>query len=183
MMVLPRALAMLLLTALAMPVAAQRHADLAPAEIEQLRDTAMEPEQRLKLFVKFARARMVALEQVRGDPKIAATDRPAQIHDKLRDFLDVYDEMDDNIDMFVDRKSDIRKPLKTIIEADGEFQTKLKAMEDQAASARQEAKPYEFLLANARDTLDGSADDHRKLLQEQEEAAKHKKNRPRTAPN
>ncbi len=179
----PRALVVLVLAAAALPAAAQRHADLAPAEVEQLRDTAMEPELRLKLFVKFARARMATLDQVRTDPKITAADRPAQIHDKLQDFLDVYDEMDDNIDMFVDRKSDIRKPLKNIIEADDEFQKQLRALQDQADTARQDAKAYEFLLANARDTLDSSSEDHRKLLQEQEEAAKHKKKRPRGASN
>jgi hypothetical protein len=183
MMIYPRALALLLLATCALPVAAQRHADLAPAEVEQLRDTALEPEQRLKLFVKFARIRMAALEQVRSDPKITAAARPAQIHDKLQDFLDVYDEMEDNIDMFVDRKSDIRKALKTIIEADSEFQTQLKTLQEQTAAAKQDGKAYEFLLANARDTLDSSTEDHRKLLEEQEEAAKHKKNRPHTAPN
>jgi hypothetical protein len=173
----PASALVLVLLAGSLAAAAQRHADLAPAEIDQLRDTALEPDQRLKLFVKFARERMVSLDEVRSNPKIADAERPAQIHDRLQNFLDVYDEMEDNIDMYVDRKSDIRKALKVIIEADGEFNAKLKSVQEQAAANLQAAKTYEFVLADALDTLAGSAEDHRKLLQEQEEAAKHKKKR------
>ena len=50
----------------------------------------------------------------------------------LDDFLLLYDELNDNIDTYVDRKDDIRKPLKVIIEADTEFQAKLRALKDAA---------------------------------------------------
>jgi len=43
---------------LPMASAVPRHDPLTPAEIDQLRDTAQEPDQRLKLYVKFARARL-----------------------------------------------------------------------------------------------------------------------------
>jgi hypothetical protein len=142
-------------------------------EIDQLRDAAQEPELRLKLFVKFARVRLDAVEQVRTDPKV--TDKAGATHDRLQDFLDVYDELNDNIDTFSDRRNDIRKVLKVILEADNEFQAKLRALKDSANTTPEQAKPYEFLLANALDTLDSSTQDHRQLLSEQEEAAKKKK--------
>jgi len=138
-----------------------------------LRDTAMEPDLRLKLYIKFARARLASLEQVRSDPKV--TNRGQETHDRLQDFLDVYDELNDNIDTYVGRKADLRKVLKAVIEADTEFQAKIRALRDSADSAKDEAKKYEFLLTNTLDTLDSSAEDHRQLLTEQEEAAKHKK--------
>lgn len=165
----------LVLAALACPSLAQRHADLAPAEVDQLRDSMMEPDTRLKLFVKFARTRVDALEQVRSDPKLSSADRPGQIHDKLQDFLDIYDELNDNIDMYVDRKDDIRKPLKAVMEADTEFQTKLKAFQESLASSKENTKPFEFVLSNTLDTLNDSVEDHKKLMQEQEEAAKNRK--------
>jgi hypothetical protein len=153
---------------------AQRRRDpLSSPEIDQLRDTALEPELRLKLYVKFARARLASLEQMRGDPK--TTDRARQTHDCLEDFLAVYDELNDNIDMYVDRKDDVRKPLKAVIEADTEFQAKLRALKGAAGIAPAEAKEYQFVLSNAIETLDSSAEDHRKLMAEQEEAAKHKR--------
>jgi hypothetical protein len=93
----------------------------------------------------------------------------------LEDFLAVYDELNDNIDMYVGRKDDIRKPLKLIIEADTEFQAKLRAIKNSANTNVDEAKQYEFLLTDALDTVDSSADDHRKTVAEVEAYMKRKK--------
>jgi len=153
---------------------AQRHREpLTQPEIDKIRDASWEPRQRLTLYVEFARDRLVKLEQMRSDPK--TKDRPQQTHDKLDDFLLLYDELNDNIDTYVDRKDDIRKPLKVIIEADTEFQAKLRALKDAADVPAAEFHEYEFVLTNVLETLDTSAEDHRKLMTEQEEAAKHKK--------
>jgi hypothetical protein len=152
---------------------AQRRPDpLNPNEQDQLRDAAQDPAERLKLYILFARTRLAALEQMRADPK--TTDRAQQTRDRLQDFLDVYDELNDNIDTFVGRKADLRKPLKSVIEADTEFQAKLRALKSSSDSSKDQAK-YDFLLSNVLDTVDGSVQDHRQLLNEQEEAFKHKK--------
>lgn len=153
---------------------AQAHSDpLTQAEINQVRDTSWEPKLRLPLYVQFARARLVKLEEVRSDPK--TVNRAKQTHDLLDAFQRLYDELNDNIDTYVDRKDDIRKPLKTVIEADTEFQAKLRGLKDAADVPSAEAQQYEFVLNNAIETLDSSVEDHRKLLADQEEAAKHKK--------
>ncbi|HEY6765430.1 MAG TPA: hypothetical protein VI386_11705 [Candidatus Sulfotelmatobacter sp.] len=153
---------------------AQRHSDpLTQPEIDQIRDASWEPRERLALYVAFARARLVKLEQMRTDPK--TKDRAQQTHDMLDSFLLLYDELNDNLDTYVDRRDDIRKPLKKVIEADTEFQAKLRALKDAADVPAQEAKQYEFVLTNALDTLDTSTEDHKKLLEDQEEAAKHKR--------
>jgi hypothetical protein len=158
---------------------AQRHRDpFTQAEINQIRDTSWEPQQRLALYVQFARARLVGLEQLRSDPK--TKNRPQQTHDRLDDFLLIYDELNDNIDTYVDRKDDIRKPLKVIIDADTEFQAKLLALKDPADVPTDGARQYEFVLTTALDTLDTSMKDHRKLLAEQEEAAKRRKKSAQT---
>jgi hypothetical protein len=151
----------------------QRRDPFRQPEIDQIRDVSWEPQQRLALYVKFARARLVALEQMRNDPK--TKDRAQQTHDRLDDFVLIYDELNDNIDTYIDRKNDIRKPLKLIIDADSEFQAKLLALKEAADVPADEAKHYEFVLSSAFDTLDSSTADHRRLLTEQEEAAKHKK--------
>jgi hypothetical protein len=167
-------LALLLALPLLFPLWAQRRRDpLNPLEIDQLRDAMLEPDQRLKLYVKFSRDRVTKLEQMRSDPK--TTERGRQTHDMLEDFLAVYDELNDNIDMYVGRKDDIRKPLKVIIEADTEFQSKLRALKNSANTNAAEASQYEFLLTDALDTIDSSADDHRKTVTEVEEYMKRKK--------
>jgi hypothetical protein len=153
---------------------AQRHRDpLTPPEIDQIRDASWEPRQRLTLYVQFARVRLVKLEQMRSDPKTA--NRPQQTHDLLDDFQLLYDELNDNVETYVDRKDDIRKPLKVIIEADNEFQAKLLALRDAANVPKSEASAYEFVLTNALETVDTSSEDHKKLLEDQEDAAKHKR--------
>jgi hypothetical protein len=163
-----------LLLMAAAPGLGQRHRDpFTQEEIDQIRDTSWEPQLRLSLYVKFARARLVGLEQMRSDPK--TKERAQQTHDHLDDFLLIYDELNDNIDTYVERKDDIRKPLKVIIDADTEFQAKLRALRDAADVRPEEAKQYEFVLSNALDTVDSSAPDHHKTLADQEEAAKHRK--------
>jgi len=153
---------------------AQRHTDpLTQTEIDQLRDTAVEPEMRMKFYVQFARARLVALDQMRADPKV--TDRPQRTHQMLQDFLAVYDELNDNLDNFEGRKSDLRKALKAVIEGDTEFQAKLRALQDDARSSQQESDEYRFILSNAIESVDSNTEDHRRLLAEQEELWKHKK--------
>ena len=156
-------------------VLAQRQRDpLTNPEIDQLRDTALEPDLRLKLYVTFARARLAALEQARSDPK--TTDRGQATHDRLQDFLDVYDELNENIDTYVGRKSDLRKVLKDRHRRRHRIpgQTSRPARRRHTAK-KEETEQYEFLLSNALETLDSSAQDHRQLLSEQEEAAKQAK--------
>jgi len=155
-------------------LSAQRRNDpLNPLEIDQLRDAMLDPDDRLKLYVKFCRDRMTKLEQMRADPK--TTDRGLHTHDLLQDFLTIYEELDDNVEMYVGRKNDIRRPLKLVIEADTEFQSRLRALKDAANADPKEAKQYEFVLGDALDTVDSSAEDHRKTLTEVEEYVKRQK--------
>lgn len=155
-------------------VVAQRHSDpLTQLEIDQLRDTAVEPELRMKLYVQFARSRLVSLEQMRSDPK--TTDRARQTHNRLADFIAVYNELNDNLDNFVERRVDLRKALKWVIEGDTEFQAKLRALKDDTRTTPQEAAEYQFVLSDAIESVDTGAEDHHKLLNEEEEAWKHRK--------
>jgi hypothetical protein len=162
----------LLLVTAAAP--AQHHRDpFTQSEVDEIRDTSWQPQLRLPLYVKFARARLIAMEQMRSDPK--TKDRPRQTHDKLDEFLLIYDELNDNIETYIDRKDDIRKPLRAIIEADVDFKGRLRTLKEAADIPAEEVSQYEFSLTNTLDTVTTSLQDHRKLLVEQEEAAKHRK--------
>jgi hypothetical protein len=157
-----------------LPATAQlRHDPLSDIEINKLRDAAQVPDDRLKLYIEFARTRLAELDEMHADSKVK--DRGQQTHDRVTDFLNVYDELDDNVDTFVKRQSDLRKSLKLLIEADAEFQAKLRALRDASGVGPAELQQYEFVLSSALDTLDSAAKDHRDLLTEQEESFKHKK--------
>jgi hypothetical protein len=162
-----------LLLLLPAPASAQRqHDPLNDLEISQLRDTAQDPDTRLRLYVKFAQSRLDALDATRSDPIV--TDKAQATHDRLQEFVDVYDELNDNIEAFASQRQDIRRVLKTIIESDTGFQAKLRALKDSSADSK-ELKQYEFVLSDAIDDLDSGAKDHVQLLSAQEDAAKHKK--------
>ena len=169
-----RVLPFFLSIVIAMVASAQAHRrdPLTEAEIDKVRDSAQLPEVRLKLYIEFARARLENIQKTHSYTK--ATDREKQTRDALQDFLDVYDELNTNVDTFADRGSDLRKALKPVIEADTEFGAKLRAFRASLSNA-QEVRDDEFLIGSAIEGVDAGAKDHRDLLAEQEETFKNKK--------
>jgi|SRR5215469_2737365 len=168
------AISLLLLLATSGAIAQQNRRDpLNDLEVDKLRDSAQEPEIRLKLYVEFARTRLEKMQQVHADPK--AENRDEQTKAALQDFIDIYDELQDNVDTFADRKEDLRKALKPVIEADTEFGSKLRAFKSSFANSPQEAAKFDFLLGTALTAVDDGAKNDRELLAQQEETFKHKK--------
>ena len=144
---------------------------LTEQEVDQMRETADYPNKRLELMIGFARGRMKSIEDLRTATKTAA-DRPEKIHDLLQDFLSLLDEIDDNIDMYGAHKTDMRKGLKLLIEADSEWQLQLRQLKEQ--SPPEELQQYSFVLTNAKDTVSDSAQSARETLEEQNKLAADK---------
>lgn len=155
-----------------------RHDPLTSEESDALREVSMEPEKKLPLYLKYAQARLAALEQLRSDPRLAEG-RGSTVRDLLADFKVIVDEMDRNVDSFADQKLDFRKALKALIQADGDFQTKLAKLKEASKepSATAEAKDYEFALLDASDAVDGDLENAKDLLEQQEKAAAEAKAR------
>ena len=151
---------------------AQRRDPLNEKEIDEMRESADWPDKRLELMVQFARERMNKIDQLRADAK-DAKDRPLQIHDLLEDFTAILDEIEDNVEMYGSHKADMRKGLTLIIEANSEWQNKLRQLKEQ--SPPEELDQYSFVLANATDAVSDMGDDTRQELQEQNQLAKEKK--------
>lgn len=144
---------------------------LTEPEVDQMRETADFPNKRLELMIGFARARMKSIEDLRAASKIPP-DRPAKIHDLLQDFLALIDEIDDNIDMYGAHKTDMRKGLKLLIEADSEWQLQLRQLKDQ--SPPEELQQYSFVLTNAKEAIGDSSQSTRETLEEQNKLAAEK---------
>lgn len=151
---------------------AQNRDPLNEKEVDQMREVADEPNKRLELMVKFTRERMAKIEELEADAK-SARDRPMQIHDLLEDVISLLDEISDNLDMYGSHNADMRKGLILLIEADSEWQLKLRRLKEK--SPPEELDRYSFVLANATDTVDDMGDDARKQLQQQNELDKEKK--------
>jgi len=162
-----------LLLLLALPAAAKKRDPLTEAEADQLREVAMEPYRRIKLMIKFTEARLVAIDQIRVDPKLAA-DRGKQIHDLLEDFTSLVDEINDNLDQYESRTLDkdqvkqYHKGLKELIEADERFDLRLRTLQSAAETdpiTRKEAPDFRFVLQDARDALKSNADMAREYME------------------
>jgi hypothetical protein len=163
----------LLLSALGVLAQRSQRDPLNAKEVDELRETNQEPDKRLPLIVRFARERLDAALAARNNAKLAAADRTATIHDSLQDFLSIYDELGDNLDMYSDQKEDLRKPLKVVIAGDGEFKVKLEQLRQSASP--DEMKTYGFAITSALEAVSDGASEHRQLQREQEESAKAKK--------
>src|SRR5215472_967438 len=92
----------LLILMLTVAASARKRDPLTEAEADQIRQAALEPYKRLKLYIKFTGARLDAIEQLRADPK-QAEGRGRKIHDLLEDFTSLMDEINDNLDQYQGR--------------------------------------------------------------------------------
>ncbi len=153
------------------PAAAQKRDPMSDAEVDQMREAADYPNKRLELMVRFAKERIAMIGILRSDPP--SETRPKQIHDYLEDFITLLDETDDNIDVYAQHRTDMRKGLKLVIEADSEWQLNLRQLKEH--SPADELPQYAFVLANAIDTVADSAKSSRESLEEQNKLAAEKK--------
>jgi len=163
--------ACLVLGSLAPPSTAQRRDrdPLTDAEVDQMREAADYPSKRLELLVKFNRERMFNIES-------AAAERPSktkEVHDILQDFIAIMDEIDDNIEMYGSHAADMRKGLKLVIEADSEWQLKLRQLKEKTPP--EQLEQFSFILANANDTVADNGKSARETLDEQNKLAAEKK--------
>lgn len=156
-----------------------RRDPLTELEADQLRELAQEPEKRLKLLCKFAQSRMLAAEQLRGDPKLAAG-RGQQLYTLIEDVLLLVKELDRNVDMFDDQRMDIRKPLKNVIEAETGILLKLRTLQQTSqadAAAKAEAREYQFVLEDAIETAESALENARSVLEDQQKEVQAAKDR------
>ena len=92
-----------------------RTASLTEAEIEMVRESAVYPAERVKLYTKFLEERAARIKDLTGRTKSAQ--RVLKLDDALQDFTALMDETGSNLDQYSDRHSDIRKALKPLTEA------------------------------------------------------------------
>lgn len=164
------AILLLLLSTLA---SAKRRDPLTEAEADEVRQAALEPYKRIKLFIKFSDARLESIDQLRADPK-QAEGRGRKIHDLLEDFTALMDEVNDNLDQYQGRpltkddRKDFHKGLKEVIEACDKWEAHLKALQttaDTDPQMQKESQDYRFVLQDAQDAVKSSAEVAREYVE------------------
>jgi len=106
----------------ATPLMAQKdkREPLTEVQIEQIREAGIDPNQRVALYTKFLNEHADTLKNLTNRAKGAG--RSHRIDDELQDFTALMDELGDNLDVFADRKADIRKALKPLTESTERWQ-------------------------------------------------------------
>lgn len=141
----------ILLAILALPLAAQQRDFLTPDEADQLRE-AQEPNERLKLYAKWARLRVDEIEHM------AATAKPGRagfIHDLLEDYSRIIEASDTVADDALHRKLSIDLGVAALSAAEKEALGRLNKIRE--AQPKDLAR-YEFVLRDAIDTTQDSLD-------------------------
>jgi hypothetical protein len=123
-LVLALALAWLIL-----PLHAQRDdSALSDGEIEQLRDSAYYPNDRVLVFIKLLDSRVKRIQEMNTGARRPG--REQETHDLLEQFTSIADELDDNLDDYGPHHRDVRKALPKLIEATERWGTAIKSPPD-----------------------------------------------------
>jgi len=133
----------------AAPAAAQRRDFLTSDEVEQVRE-AQEPNERLELYTRFARARIDLVKNLLAHDK---TGRSGMIHDALDDYAQIIDAMDDVADQALAKKSELSKGMRVVSNMEREMLPALRKIRD---SRPKDLDRYEFALTTAIETTSDS---------------------------
>jgi hypothetical protein len=122
----------LLLLTLALSLHAQKpEAALSDGEVEELREAAYYPSDRILLFIKLLDTRNKSIQDLFAHPRKPG--REQDTHDLLEQFTAIADELNDNLDDYGPRHRDVRKALPKLVEATERWSSNLKTPPDDAA--------------------------------------------------
>ncbi len=98
----------------AVPSSAQKekHEPLTGPQIEEIREAGIFPDQRISLYTKYINEHADAIKSLTSRGKSGA--RAQKLDGELQDLTALMDELGSNLDVYTDRKADIRKALKEL---------------------------------------------------------------------
>jgi ABC-type transporter Mla subunit MlaD len=133
--------AILLCLLFAAPLSAQKQKrePLTEAQVEKIAEAGVDPNARVALYTQFLNEHADDIKSLTN--RKVSDARANRLNGALQDFTALMDELGDNLDMFSDRKADIRKSLKALADAAPRWQNILRALAGEPAFslARKEA--------------------------------------------
>jgi len=143
------------------PLAAQKQTrdTLTPAQAEKIAEAGINPPQRVDLYTKFLDEHADAIKDLAKRAQSPA--RSQHLSDDLEDFANLMDELGSNLDMYSDRKADIRKALKPLNDSIQHWQSMLHSLPANDPG-------FDLALTDALDSSNDLADQTKQLIQDQE---------------
>ena len=150
---------LLLLLVLLVPVlhAQGRDSALSEREVEDLREKAITPPDRLLAFVDFINVRIQIIHKVSTGRRHAG--REQDIHDAMEQISSIAEDLSDNLDDYGKRHQDVRKALPKVIAAVERWETAIKSPPDDDA--------YKLARTITLESLGGVRESASKLLEDQ----------------
>lgn len=151
----------------ALPLFAQKdkREPLTETQIEEIREAGIDPDARIKLYTKFLDARADVIKGLTNRARSAA--RSLRLDGELQDLTALMDELGSNLDLYSDRKADIRPALKSLAEAAPRWLTILRVLEGESG--------FELSRKEAIESGEDLADQSKRLLTEQTDYFKQHK--------
>jgi hypothetical protein len=143
----------------AVPLHAQKEKrePLTGAQIEEIREAGIDPDGRVKLYTKYLDEHASVIKGLTNRAQSAA--RIRRLDDELQDFTALMDELGANLDVYSDRKADIRMSLKLLTEATPRWLGILRALAGEPG--------FDLARKEAIESGDELAEQAKRLLQEQ----------------
>jgi hypothetical protein len=113
---------------LASPLLAQKEKrdPLTDAEIQEIRNASIEPSGRVAVYTRILNEHAETIKSVAK--RAPSSWRSQRLDGELKDFTTLLDELGANLDVYSERKSDIRKALKPLNEATQQWLAMLRAL-------------------------------------------------------
>jgi hypothetical protein len=145
---------------LSAPVAAQKQKrePLTEKQQDEIEEAGIDPVARVDLYVKFLNDNCDTIKGLIPRAKSAARSR--RIDDELQDFAALMDELGDNLDVFSQRKADLRKSIKGLNESIQHWQAVLRELPSEPG--------FELSLKEAIDSTNDLTDQAREITTDQE---------------
>ena len=140
-----------------LPAQKEKREPLTGAQIEQIREAGIFPEDRVGLYTKFIDEHAQTIKGLTSRAKSGG--RVQRLDGELQDLTALMDELGSNLDVYSDRKADIRKGLKSLTDAAPRWLGILRTLAGEPG--------FELARKEAIESGEELADQARRLLTEQ----------------
>jgi hypothetical protein len=147
------------------PAQKEKREPLTGPQIEQIREAGIFPDDRINLYTKFLNEHADTIKGLTSRAK--SVSRAQRLDGELQDFTALMDELGSNLDVYSERKADIRKALKNLNESAPRWLGILRALPGEPG--------FDVARKEAIESGEDLADQAKRLLSEQTDYfAQHK---------